>query len=411
VTFGAYANRLTKADIADAAALQASSGFGVFAYYTDDNVYDQSYLPNFMYNTAVTYGGGAWTYAPIKYWPNEYGENAVSGDVDKVTFFAYAPYFAANLATGSTGEATGIVGFSRNREAGDPIVKYKVDLDPASYNAGQMDLMWGVVSTTDAAAWAVENVTPQNALVGEYPWLNVERPADAAAQKVKFTFYHALSKLNVSVDSFVDGTVAADPAANTKIFIREISFTGFATEGALNLNNVTAAPVPYWMSFEGDHTQQPSDNPVVIYDGRKNGSEGMATGTNPNEKPAALNGDLIQTNAVTAGVTGTPTNLFKNAALATDEIAVIPTGAPVNVTIVYDVETMDPNLPYLLSDGTTHGSTIENKITKLNVFTNPLEAGKKYILNLHLGMASVKFDAAVEAWTAGANANVDVPAN
>ena len=80
----------------------------------------------------------------------------------------------------------------------------------------------------------------------------------------------------------------------------------------------------------------------------------------------------------------------------------IPTpGVPVSVTIVYDVETEDSRLAGLLSDGVTHGSSVENKITK-NITTTQgnmiLSAGKKYVVKLHLGLTSVKFDAEVANW-------------
>jgi hypothetical protein len=72
------------------------------------------------------------------------------------------------------------------------------------------------------------------------------------------------------------------------------------------------------------------------------------------------------------------------------------------VTIVYDIETKDPNLAGYLSDGVTRGISIENKITKsiqLNDGSNmTLEAGKKYVIGLHLGLTSVKFDAQVANW-------------
>ena len=72
------------------------------------------------------------------------------------------------------------------------------------------------------------------------------------------------------------------------------------------------------------------------------------------------------------------------------------------VTIVYDVETTSPNLTTYLSDGTTHGSSIENRITKkITAWSDAstgLVSGKKYTLQLHLGMNSVKFDAAVGDW-------------
>jgi hypothetical protein len=68
------------------------------------------------------------------------------------------------------------------------------------------------------------------------------------------------------------------------------------------------------------------------------------------------------------------------------------------VTIVYDVETYDPNLAVYLSDGETSGSTVENVIYKTIDSFGTIEAGKKYTLNLHLGMRSVDFEASVSDW-------------
>lgn len=425
VTFGAYNNRITKADIATVNDLDAAGGFGVFAYYTDDETYDQSYLPNFMYNQHVL-GDGAvapalptWSYAPLKYWPNEYGSTAVSGDVDKISFFAYAPWIDADAVSGKTANypnGAGILAVSRNREAGDPMVIYKVDTDPFNYENGNLDLLWGVNA---GAAWNIKTnpVAPQAGMVAGKPWLDVQRPDDETAQAITFSFRHALSKLSVSVDAYVDGTNLTNAVdANSKIFIREITFSGFALEGALNLNNVTPNE-PAWLSADGKHTTQLIDKPITFYDGLRDGSEG-AGNLNPNEpNHTALNPDLIQLAALSTGITNAPVNLFSdqtatNPSAVGDPIAVIPTGSPVSVTIVYDVETTDGNLAGFLSDGVTPGSVIENKITKENVFAK-LEAGKAYELKLHVGMASVKFDAAVIDWTAGTGSptDVDVPAN
>jgi hypothetical protein len=95
-------------------------------------------------------------------------------------------------------------------------------------------------------------------------------------------------------------------------------------------------------------------------------------------------------------------------------VMVIPTpGVPVSVTIVYDVETEDSRLAGLLSDGVTHGSSVENKITK-NITTTQgnmiLSAGKKYVVKLHLGLTSVKFEADVADWTT-TDAEINLPQN
>lgn len=63
-----------------------TTGFGILAYYTGQDAWASkigSTTPNFMWNQKVTYGE-AWTYTPVKYWPNTKD--------DKVSFFAYAPY-------------------------------------------------------------------------------------------------------------------------------------------------------------------------------------------------------------------------------------------------------------------------------------------------------------------------------
>ena len=91
VSFGVYAGKAaTKAvsgtdyGTVTTTSLQGSSnGFGVFGYYTDAANYASNTKANFMYNQQVTYSGSAWTYSPVKYWPNEHGKKAVSTDVDK----------------------------------------------------------------------------------------------------------------------------------------------------------------------------------------------------------------------------------------------------------------------------------------------------------------------------------------
>lgn len=84
-----------------------TSGFGVLAYYTDDEKYDkENSKPDFMYNTQVTYTGSEWKYNPVMYWPNEFGkaegaqQGANSENIDYVSFFAYAPYIDVVNETG-----------------------------------------------------------------------------------------------------------------------------------------------------------------------------------------------------------------------------------------------------------------------------------------------------------------------
>ena len=79
-----------------------NDGFGVFGYYTDNKDYDQLAIPNFFYNQRVyaKTATNTYEYEPVRYWPNEYGDKAISDDVDRVTFFAYAPCVDVEPTTG-----------------------------------------------------------------------------------------------------------------------------------------------------------------------------------------------------------------------------------------------------------------------------------------------------------------------
>ena len=401
VGFNVYVNRglqskagwggvLTLDDLKDGT---KANGFGVFAYYGNGALYNETSKPDFMYDQQVRFTtNNVWEYSPVKYWPNEFGEAASSEAADRLTFFAYAPFADVTPSTGVvTGDATtGIIGMSRNISAGDPVVMYSSSLTPG---AG-VDLCWGVAA--DAFTSSVDG--DNNNVAAGYPFLNVIKPK--TGDHLKFEFNHALAQLNVQIDADID-EVAAD--GKTKIYVRSVTFNGFSMRGSLNLNsNTTDGPIWYDISGTGKLKREP----VTVYDGRTDGMEGVSTASDLSEKPADLNPFIVQDKpygdvGLKAGVTTTAVNLFNN----TDEnapVMVIPTpGVPVSVTIVYDVETEDSRLAGLLSDGVTHGSSVENKITK-NITTTQgnmiLSAGKKYVVKLHLGLTSVKFDADVAVW-------------
>ena len=112
-------------------------------------------------------------------------------------------------------------------------------------------------------------------------------------------------------------------------------------------------------------------------------------------------------------------NLFRSET-ATAPIYVIPSGQPLKVTIVYDVETKDSNLPTYLSDGSSKGTSVQNTITKTittgsgaSTSSLKLEVGKQYTVKLHLGMTSVKFNASIsDNWgDTKVNGSADLPAN
>ena len=430
VGFDAYQNRTVSrsgwAGVLDNAQLAETKanggGFGVFAYYTDLKNYDQSYVPNFMYNRGVFYNGedgtsgsNRWEYKPIVYWPNEYGFDAASDDEDHLSFFAYAPYTPhVSAAAGSVADATyGIVGFSRNTATGDPMVRYVASFEPDK----SVDLCWGVVPS-DKTAWPKIQGGSTQTLAAGFPYLNMERPletatqADATTSRIKFKFNHALAQLNVQIDTDADITthdeygLDGDPLGEgTKVYVRSISFTGIALQGALNLNN-SVKDQALWLDWCGC-TDLSYGQSVTVHDGRRDSREGASGAEAANETPTGLNPNIIQNSTPTPGVIHKYQNLFKTTSADPDvalqeAVCVIPTGEAMTITIVYDVETENPKLASYLSDGTTHGSSIENKITKTVTFGGVagagLESNKRYALKLHLGMNSVKFEAEVSDW-------------
>lgn len=416
IRFGVYVNRgLTRAGQPDTLTTKklAAAGFGVFAFYTNNEAYSQYAIPNFMYNQEVTGTGDplVWSYSPLKYWPNEYGTGANSDDMDKLSFFAYAPYVEVKPTSGipvlvTKADSTNrdsvlnknITALTRNTAVGDPMVKYVVDTDPST----SVDLLWGVQPESVKYDSIVEFGWTQAA---GFPYTDLIKDK-ASKSKINLQFNHALAQFNATIDAIVDkDTVDLD--ANTKIFVRSITFTGIAMKGALNLNNGTKN-VPYWLDYEGKN--EIISEEVTFYDGRKDGKEATANGEQRSELPCMLNPEIVQdTTSAKSGVVKDTLNLFKSLSYKAP-IYVIPTTDAMNVTIVYDVETKDDNLATYLSDGVTHGSSVENRIYKENVFAK-FEAGKSYTLNIHLGMTSVKFDAEVTNWVEETAADVDLPQN
>ena len=363
VGFQAYVTRATKAgQTGDLTTdILKTTGFGVLGYASNGIPFNERLTPDFMYNQPVTCPAGVWTYEPVKYWPNE--EN------DRVSFFAYAPFVEVTPSTGlvtADGES-GILAMSHYLAEGDPQVWYRTTLTPGK----DVDLCWGL------------------------PFLNQAK--QHTNERLQFEFHHALSQLNVQIDADMD--VASQ--TTTRVYIRSVTFTGFMIHGTLNLNS-TGEPI--WDDISGK--DRPRREPVIITDGRIDGEEGRTGAVDVNEKLAKLNPLIIQTKPYDAlendGVKETSANLFDKADETVPVLVVPLAGTPMNVTIVYDVETVDNGLE-LLSDGVTHGLSIENRITRQILLDNgdplSLEAGKKYTVKLHLGLTGVKFSASVGEWS------------
>lgn len=197
INFGTYIGRdvLTRASVFATDDMK-TDGFGVFASYTGQNDYSSQDM-NFMKNQKVTYDADkdAWTYSPVKYWPNNVG--------DKVSFFAYAPYAGGTVLEGTK--------------------KLVIAVDDLG---SQDDLV---------VADAIMNQTKQG--VGD---------------KVTFEFKHALSRIGLNVEAMVDkvnddatgstdnNTANGALASETTIKVTEVKLIGkFDTSADIDLSNST----------------------------------------------------------------------------------------------------------------------------------------------------------------------------
>ena len=202
IQFSTYVGRdaQTRGEILTTDGLKVD-GFGVYAYYTNDGRYNSTTAtPNFMNNTKVTHDGANWTYSPIKYWPNE--------QTDYVSFFAYAPHNAQNIAPIMP-------------TPGDPIIEYTVDRNVANH-----------VDLTVAES-------------------KLDQQKQNINGNVDFTFHHALSRVGFKVEAVLDEDNQANgesdennnhnPVDNaTTISVQEVELIGnFNVNAKLNLNTAT----------------------------------------------------------------------------------------------------------------------------------------------------------------------------
>lgn len=344
-------------------------GFGVFAYYTNDNDYsDSEKKPNFMYNQGVFYNTDKWKYTPIKYWPNEYGTGAHSTGTDKVSFFGYAPYVATASGT------YGITAFApANNAAGDPTVTYVIDPTPST----AVDLCWAVKSDTGL------------------PWINQTKQSTSGT--VAFLFKHALARFNVNVRGYFDAVRAAEGAvstdnidSNTKITIEKIEIKGtFAPSGTLNLNNTTPNTAR-WTPDAAAETTLTIPN-TDIHSSLK----------------ATVDGETSFPGIT--GVTNANVNVFTGAAPAKTDATYytfIPTttSTTLNVKITYYVTTQDAKLAGGIS-------CVKNVIDKDITFASGFTCGLNYNLNIVLGMTTVKLEATVSDWADPSDVDIDLPVN
>ena len=410
VSFGVYAGKIPSTKAVSAAQFGnitttelklATAGFGVFGYYTGNDSYaPATHTANFMYNEKVTWDTDHWTYAPVKYWPNEHGANAVSSDSDKLTFLAYAPY-VANLAIGaasstvSDGAGTpaaateGITAMTGNTATASASLTFSV---PASKDQ-QIDLLYGVLKTQSVNV----DGTSQGVVDGAIENLTKQKTTGT----VDIIFRHALAKCAFDIKEVVD---QVDPESSvnpsqgvdpnwTKVVVESLTLKGtnIGRQGDLNLYtgnwNVTTpltafaiAPLPSAISVDVAPTTYPA---IAGVD-----EDGLASTIDVMLIPHYSDN-------------GTPAN-------PADDVFTTFTG----IDIVYYVCTKDDNLA-------TGVSVVKNHIDKDFETAINVQKGFQYNITVLLGLTSVKLTADVQAWDTDLNGDtldndaisIDLPQN
>ena len=174
-----------------------TSGFGVFAQYTENtpwDTYNKEQAFNFMWNQQVdwTEGSSAWTYSPVKYWPNDNqpaDDQGAQGSVARsyLSFFGYAPYVQANsLPPTGRADATadGIIEMTTNNTAIDgSYLYYRTSIEKPFGEDKSVDLLWA---------------TRRNCYKYDSDGANDD---GRVTDQVNLLFKHALTKLDINVCS------------------------------------------------------------------------------------------------------------------------------------------------------------------------------------------------------------------
>ena len=378
----------TAGNIDDAQDLATNKGgVGVFAYYTQNGNYPASnttLAPNFMYNQHVTGTDAAtpaWSYTPVKYWPNEYGTDAASTNTDKLSFFAYAPYVEVTGSTGvpTSGSTTeGITALTKNSDNGDPKVSYTFTTDPAK----SVDLMYGVAASAITDGPATNNIAEGNALI--------DITKQSTNGEIKFKFKHALARVELQVVGAFDVTNSSTDygtkGTETKITVKSVKITGsWAPSDQLNLKDGA------WSGATA------ASNVLTIDSSNALNTDIADPATDPATYGAITNDGVTQIQAPV---------IAKDESGNAQYLMFIPSASTniSGVEIVYYVNTKDENL----ADGM---SRVENNITKNLDTALTLDAGKAYKLVLTLGMTSVKLNAQVATWDDATTKEVWLPVN
>ena len=427
-------------------------GFGVFAVYTDGTAYNSmnARTADFMYNEKVYWSSDAWKYDILKYWPNEFKADDVDDQTDpadgagahgNVSFFAYAPYVSESTTWGS--ETYGITSMSANNATRNPWIGYTLDKDHF------VDLLWGAIGSTDANAvgttQAGGNVTTdwdglaQETGLDNSGKVNTDLTKQKVDGQVRFLFKHSLARLGgpavnsaapnasgfrVKLDIDNGGALtggtrekfnvsSTNDAWRTKVTIKNIEITNdingngtyesgtdgpFETTGKLDLargywydksnHAVITKKIGTTVTSPAAYTADAKLNTKLA----ETYSDGGTEATWISKAAYATKNVYFKTSEDTEhpGVTENFQNVYND--VNANPLTLIPGTAPkFKVTVTYVVRTYDDKLA-------TEYTEVTQTISKVITFGAPVELNKRYNIDMHLGLTTVKFDATVADW-------------
>ena len=399
-------------------------GFGVFTQSTgnqDWTTYHATAKPfNFMWNQKVDWNDGltAWTYSPVKYWPNDNqpaDDKGATGSQEHsyLNFFAYAPYVNASELPGTlsddgvlTGGAShdGIIAMTSNATnaggdyvyvtsnpyTGGSYIYYRTSIEKPFDPDKSVDLMWATRQDLYKMKSSGEGYVNGH---------------------VDFLFKHALTKLSITAKLLVDRTTNYTSPAyseqldeNTKVFIEEArvitpdiysegrlmiapdqttpkwDYTGLAAEpdffhyDAITSN--TTEDVKYSMRYAA-----PNIPSSTITDSN---SDGLDDDTGLTEQETAkANFDAME-NGVLTTEQQLPANYSTYMFLPSEDTEAL------TIRVKYHVVTYDENL---VLNEPKYYSDIANDITAtVGDGSFKFEPNKQYKIVMILGLTSAKFE-------------------
>ena len=211
IGFGSYTERfVTRGEVKGA--IPNGGSIGVYAYYHDGCLWAtdaENNQPNFMWNQKTTYHNDidAFTYEPLKYWPNE--------ESDKLSFIAYYPYTNPEaLESPESPSNTGLTPNLLSNGKGLP----SFDLEVKNTPENQVDILISDLITDLPQSRDTEGDpgTPFNDL--------------SIYDKVKFVFHHALAKIEFRV--VADTEIRKDLV---KFKLKSLGITNIYNNGTLNV--------------------------------------------------------------------------------------------------------------------------------------------------------------------------------